>query len=98
MKNFRVIAACAALLSFGQASGQFYPHHSGPITVNKLQPNITLNSGQIAALKGVTKVNIIYDYSNMSVGEFRNEQDYINKKTEEYNKKDPAKAEKFKAS
>ncbi len=64
-------------------------------SVSALKAQIRLESGDVAGLKGVTKVNIIYDYSKMSVGAFNTEQEYINKKTEDY-KDDPAKAEKFK--
>lgn len=54
-----------------------------------------LESGDIAGLKGVTKVNLIYDYSHMGVGSFATEQEYIDKKMDD-NKKDPAKADKWK--
>jgi len=59
------------------------------------RPIIAINGGNVAGLKGVTTVNIIYDYSKLGVGAFRNEQDYLKKKEEDY-KKDPAKFEKFK--
>ena len=56
------------------------------------------DSGDISKLRGTSRINIIYDYSNMSVGSYDNEQDYINKKMDDYSKKDPEKAEKFKES
>lgn len=63
-----------------------------------LPAQVKIMSGNVAGLKGVSKVNIVYDYSKTAVGSYRTEQDYLNKKTEEMNKKDPAKAEKFKDS
>ncbi len=72
--------------------------YGGSSMGGSVRPMVAINSGDIAGLKGVTSVNIIYDYSKMGVGSYRNEQDYINKKVEEYNKKDPQKAEKFKQS
>ena len=56
---------------------------------------VRLESGDLSKLKGVTSVNIIYDYSNMGVGAFNTEQEYLDKKQDD-NKKEPAKFEKFK--
>jgi len=47
-----------------------------------------LVSGSFDALKGQKTVNIQYDYSKMAVGKFSNEQDYINKRTADMNKKE----------
>jgi len=42
--------------------------------------------GSMDALKGQSKVNVVYDYSVMSVGDFDKEADYIAEKTAERNK------------
>lgn len=47
-----------------------------------------LKSGSFASLKGQTVVNLQYDYSNMAVGKFKNETDYINKRVADMNKKE----------
>jgi hypothetical protein len=48
-----------------------------------------LTSGEIKVLKGQSIVNLQYDYSKMAVGKYKNEQDYITKKTEDMNKHKP---------
>lgn len=47
-----------------------------------------MKSGSFSALKGQTVVNLQYDYSNMTVGKFKNESDYINKRVADMNKKE----------
>ncbi len=47
-----------------------------------------LKSGSFGALKGQTAVNLQYDYSNMVVGKFKKESDYINKRVADMNKKE----------
>lgn len=44
--------------------------------------------GSIDALKGVSKLNVQFDYSKMGVGKFETEDEYIAKKKEDYNKKE----------
>lgn len=63
-----------------------------------VRPMVAINSGDVAGLKGVSRVNIVYDYSKMGVGAFRTEADYLKKKEEDLSKKDPAKFQKFKDS
>lgn len=61
-------------------------------------PMVALNSGDITSLNDVKKVNIIYDYSAFGVGAFRKEEDYLNKKKEDLEKKGKVEDfEKFKA-
>lgn len=55
---------------------------AGTVTAQKLK------SGSFSALKGQTTINLQYDYSKMAVGKFKNEQDYINKRVADMNKKD----------
>ncbi|MEI7597220.1 MAG: hypothetical protein WCK02_15840 [Bacteroidota bacterium] len=60
------------------------------------QPMAALNSGDIKSLDGVKKLNIIYDFTELGVGAFRKEQDYIDKKYKEYEEKEKGKGDKFK--
>ena len=48
---------------------------------------ITVKSGDLSFLKGVTELNVDYDYGNMAVGKFKTEADYIEKKKNEYKDK-----------
>jgi len=48
-----------------------------------------LKSGSFSALKGQTTVNLQYDYSNMVVGKFKKESDYVDKRVADMNKKEP---------
>jgi len=47
-----------------------------------------LKSGSFSALNGQTVVNLQYDYSDMAVGKFKNEADYIAKRVGDMNKKE----------
>lgn len=47
-----------------------------------------IKSGNFTALKGQTTVNLQYDYSDMAVGKFKNEEDYIAKRQADMNKKE----------
>ncbi|WMJ73359.1 hypothetical protein RCC89_09310 [Cytophagaceae bacterium ABcell3] len=53
-------------------------------------------SGDLKSIKGISKLNIVYDYSSMSVGKFDKEEDYVSEKVEKYNKKEPGKGDKWK--
>lgn len=46
-----------------------------------------LKSGDVKILKGQTTINLQYDYSNMAVGKYKSETDYVNEKVAEMNKK-----------
>jgi len=59
---------------------------------------IVLKSGSVEDLKSEKFFNIIYDYSEMSVGKFKKEEDYIAKKTADYNKKEAGRGDKWKES
>ncbi len=50
---------------------------------------IKIESGDFDFLKGETTVKLEYDYSDMAVGKFDREEDYVNKKVDDYNKKYP---------
>lgn len=54
---------------------------------------VKLIEGDVAALKGQTEINTVFEYDHVAVGKFSDEQDYINKKKAEYNKKEPGKGD-----
>lgn len=54
-----------------------------------------IKEGSLDALKGVSKLNLAFDYSDMSVGKFKTEAEYIDKKKGEYNKKEAGKGDKW---
>ena len=54
---------------------------------------VSMKSGSLDFLKGQHQVNVTYSYEGMGVGEYANEQDYINRKVAEYNAKEPGKGE-----
>jgi len=55
-------------------------------------------NGDFSALKGQKSVNIKFDYSNVAVGKFKNEQDYITTKVADYNKKEPGRGDTWKTA
>lgn len=57
---------------------------------------ITLKKGNLDFLKGQNTLLATFDYSNMSVGKFDKEDDYIAKKAEDYNKSEAGKGDKWK--
>jgi hypothetical protein len=56
---------------------------------------INLKSGSLAFLKGETQVNVEYSYEGMRVGKFAHEQEYLDKKAAEYNKKEPGRGDRW---
>lgn len=64
-----------------------------------LQPafaqKIKVQEGSLSAVSGVSKMNLRFDYSNMSVGKFKTEAEYVEKKKGEYNKKEDGKGDKW---
>ncbi|PLX10571.1 MAG: hypothetical protein C0597_16510 [Marinilabiliales bacterium] len=56
---------------------------------------IKVTKGDLGFLKGQTELLLEYDYSNMAVGKFDNEQDYIAKKVAEYNEKEAGKGDEW---
>lgn len=59
---------------------------------------VSLTKGDFTPLKGQKFINIKYDYSNVSVGDFKKEQDYIDAKVAEYNKKEAGKGDSWKTA
>lgn len=56
---------------------------------------ITILDGSLNSLKGQKIINVEYDWTNSKVGKFANEQEYIDKKTKEYNEKEAGKGTKW---
>lgn len=56
---------------------------------------VRILDGSIESLKGIKKINVQFDYSKMGVGKFATEEEYIAKKKEDYNKKEPGKGEEW---
>jgi len=65
-----------------------------PATAQKIK----LQEGSLAPLNGISKLNIQYDYSDMSVGKFDKEADYLEKKKADYNKDEAGKGDRWEAS
>jgi hypothetical protein len=55
---------------------------------------ITLKSGSVATLGTLSEIRAEYTYDNMMVGKYK-EEDYLKKKVEEYNKKEPGKGDQW---
>jgi hypothetical protein len=51
--------------------------------------------GDLAPLKNEVIINIEFTYDDMSVGKYKKEQDYIDVKKEEYNKKEPGRGDRW---
>lgn len=54
---------------------------------------IKTKEGDPSVLKNEANVNIEFTYDNISVGKFADEKDYIKKKTDEYNAKEPGRGD-----
>ncbi|MFC2107041.1 hypothetical protein ACFLRY_01770, partial [Bacteroidota bacterium] len=52
--------------------------------------------GDLKFLKGQTEILVKFDYDNMGVGKFKNEDDYVNKKVSDYNAKEPGNGDRWK--
>ncbi|NJK87751.1 MAG: hypothetical protein HC906_19040 [Bacteroidales bacterium] len=57
---------------------------------------IEVTSGTFDFLKGQKELKVSYDYSNMSVGKFDKEEDYVAEKAADYNSKEAGKGDKWK--
>ncbi len=56
---------------------------------------ISVKKGDLGFLKGQKSLLVTFDYSNMAVGKFDKEEDYIAKKVEDYNKSEAGKGDKW---
>lgn len=59
---------------------------------------IVLKSGNLSVLKSEKKINVQFDYSNMTVGKDLSEEEYVNRKVSEHNAKEKGKGDKWKAA
>ncbi|GGM85765.1 hypothetical protein GCM10010967_17450 [Dyadobacter beijingensis] len=57
---------------------------------------VDLRSGDVSVLAGQKTVNVTYDYSDFGVGKFATEQEYLDKKSAEYNAKEAGKGDTWK--
>jgi len=65
------------------------------LTSVSFSQKIKIEDGDLSFLKGVTELNVVYDYSNMEVGKFKTEEAYIDKKVSEKNKKEAGTGDKW---
>jgi hypothetical protein len=80
MKAKHLVLLCLAVLAGIPLSGQ----------------KIKVESGKIGTLEGVTKMKIEYDYSNLSVGKYDVEDEYIADKVADMNKDEAGTGDKWK--
>ncbi|HEY9176416.1 MAG TPA: hypothetical protein VIN07_01935 [Flavipsychrobacter sp.] len=59
---------------------------------------VRLLEGKLDVLKSEDKLNVEYDYSDMGVGKFAKEQEYVAKKKADYDKKEPGRGEQWESS
>jgi hypothetical protein len=59
---------------------------------------ITVQKGSLSSIKGQKTLFATFDYSNMGVGKFDKEDDYIAKKAEDYNKGEAGKGDSWAAA
>ncbi|MFT3936884.1 MAG: hypothetical protein QM726_24880 [Chitinophagaceae bacterium] len=57
--------------------------------------HIKLIEGDLAPLRSEKSINTEFTYENLAVGKFKTEAEYVAKKTEEYNKKEPGRGDKW---
>ncbi len=62
-------------------------------SVSASAQKIKLIEGDLAPLAGQTSINVKFIYDGMRVGKFDRESDYIAKKVEDYNKKEPGRGD-----
>jgi hypothetical protein len=66
---------------------------SGPFTNAQ---KLVLKSGSVDFLKGQQILLVKFDYSNLGVGKFEKEDDYVKQKVDDYNKDEAGKGDKWK--
>ena len=57
---------------------------------------IKVSKGNISDLKGITQLKLVYDYSDVAVGKFDKEADYVVEKVEERNEDEPGSGDAWK--
>ncbi len=63
------------------------------LSLSTTAQRLKITDGDLEVLKNETAINFEFTYDNMSVGKFKKEKDYIEKKTTEYNKKEPGRGD-----
>lgn len=63
---------------------------------NAFSQRINVKSGDVGVLAGQKTINVEYDYSDFGVGKFATEQEYLDKKSAEYNAKEAGKGDSWK--
>lgn len=63
------------------------------ISLVSFAQKLKLVEGDLKSLAGQQEINTEFDYSQMKVGKFDREEDYVSKKKEEYNKKEAGKGD-----
>jgi hypothetical protein len=64
-------------------------------SINANAQKLKTREGDISVLKNETSINVEFVYDGMSVGSFSEEKDYIQKKIEDYNKKEPGNGDRW---
>ena len=64
-------------------------------SIQSTAQKIKLREGDISVLKGQAAVSVEFIYDGMSVGSYPDEADYIKKKMDDYNKKEPGSGDRF---
>jgi hypothetical protein len=80
MKFIKICLAITACLFFGTGS---------------FAQEVDITKGDLSILKGETTINIEFTYEKMAVGDFNKEADYIKKRIEELNTKEPGTGDKW---
>jgi hypothetical protein len=62
-------------------------------TSTLVSAKVKLAEGNLKDLKGTSKINVVFDYANMGVGSYAKEEDYVNKKKNDYNAKEPGRGD-----
>ncbi|MCW3093604.1 MAG: hypothetical protein JWP81_4673 [Ferruginibacter sp.] len=62
-------------------------------TTTSQAQKLKVTEGDLSSVKNETSINFDFTYDNMAVGKFDTEKEYLEKKTEEYNKKEPGRGD-----
>ncbi|MFT3826122.1 MAG: hypothetical protein QM731_19525 [Chitinophagaceae bacterium] len=65
------------------------------LTLSAYSQKIKVTEGNLDVLKSEKDINIEYSYNNLAVGKYDKEADYVKNKTEELNKKEAGKGDKW---
>jgi hypothetical protein len=80
MKRIRTFALTTAILT---------------IAAHSYAQRIKMIEGDVSALRNEKIINTEFTYEHMRVGKFDKESDYVAKKTDDYNKKEPGKGDRW---